>query len=126
MNCLICTISLLNGSQQARQRYEHAEDIRRGRIRLSQDTVVRHHKRAISTFEDERLGRRFRTLLHQLAGGAGQNIPFARQDWANVKAAYRLFSNPRVSEDAILSGHFRSTRDRFALASGPVLNRGAP
>jgi Transposase DNA-binding len=40
------------------------------------------------------------------------------QDWANTKAAYRFFSNERVDEDAILSGHFQATRDRTAKIGG--------
>lgn len=35
----------------------------------------------------------------------GPSISFACQDAAQSKAAYRLFSNPRVNEWAILSGH---------------------
>ncbi|WP_249784605.1 transposase DNA-binding-containing protein [Bradyrhizobium sp. IC3195] len=50
----------------------------------------------------------------------GQSIPLVCQDWANTKAAYRFFSNDRVSEVDILAGHFRSTRDR-AAAKGLVL-----
>ena len=45
----------------------------------------------------------------------------ACQDWANTKAAYRFFSNERVSEAEILGGHFASTRDRFRSTDGPVL-----
>ncbi|WP_245288268.1 hypothetical protein [Bradyrhizobium sp. Ec3.3] len=37
---------------------------------------------------------------------------------ANTKAAYRFFSNDRVSEADILAGHFQSTRDRAAAAEG--------
>jgi Transposase DNA-binding len=44
----------------------------------------------------------------------GQSIPLVCQDWANTKAAYRFFSNDRVSEADILAGHFQSTRDRAA------------
>ncbi len=72
-------------------------------------------------FKDERLGKRFRTLLQQLTEGIGKSIPFACQDWANTKAAYRFLSNPRVSEEAILSGHFHSTRERAFLVDGNVL-----
>lgn len=36
------------------------------------------------------------------------------QDWAAAKAAYRFFSNSRVSEEQILAGHFLSTRERIA------------
>jgi Transposase DNA-binding len=72
-------------------------------------------------FQDVRLGERFRKLLKQIGSAIGQAIPFACQDWANTKAAYRFFSNDRVDEEAILSGHFEATRDRFAATDGYVL-----
>src|SRR6266567_9197068 len=72
-------------------------------------------------FKDERLDRRFRALLKQLSEGLGESIPFACQDWANTKAAYRFFANERVSEEEILAGHFRSTRERFAGTNSTVL-----
>jgi len=55
-------------------------------------------------FADVRLGKRFRTLLERLSEGIGETIPMACQDWAGTKAAYRFFSNDRVSEAEILSG----------------------
>jgi hypothetical protein len=58
-------------------------------------------------FKDARLGERFGKLLKQIGSAIGQAIPFACQDWANTKAAYRFFSNDRVDEEAILSGHFQ-------------------
>jgi len=70
---------------------------------------------------DERLNRRLRKLLAQLGSAMGQSIPLVCQDWTNAKAAYRFFSNDRVSEADILAGHFRSTRDRTAATDGPVL-----
>ena len=76
---------------------------------------------ATCDFADQRLGRRFRTILEQIGSGVGQSIPLACQDWANTKAAYRFFSNDRVSEREILSGHFQSTRDRTKAAAGPIL-----
>lgn len=76
---------------------------------------------ARSTFGDKRLADRLRRLLHQLGGAVGQPLPFARQDWANTKAAYRFFSNERFGEDAILSGHFRATAGRFAATEGVIL-----
>ena len=72
-------------------------------------------------FQDVRLGERFRKLLKQIGSAIGQAIPFACQDWANTKAAYRFFSNDRVDEEAILSGHFQATHDRFAATDGHVL-----
>jgi len=72
-------------------------------------------------FQDARLSERFRKLLRQIGSAIGQAIPFACQDWANTKAAYRFFSNDRVDEEAILSGHFEATHDRFAATDGYVL-----
>src|SRR5829696_5006746 len=74
-----------------------------------------------STFKDERLGRRLRKLLVQMAGAVGAPIPLACQDWAGTKAAYRFLSNEAVSEAEILAGHLRSTRGRVAAADGPIL-----
>ena len=72
-------------------------------------------------FADERLGRRLRTLLDRMAGAIGESIPFACQDWANNKAAYRFFANDRVSEAEILGGHFRATCGRSAGSGGPIM-----
>ena len=72
-------------------------------------------------FADERLGRRLRALLAQMAGAMGESIPLACQDWAATKAAYRFFANDRVGEGEILGGHFRSTRDRAGGVGGPVM-----
>jgi hypothetical protein len=70
---------------------------------------------------DERLTRRLRKLLAQIGSDMGQSIPLVCRDWANAKAAYRFFSNERVSEADIMAGHFQSTRDRTAATDGPVL-----
>ena len=72
-------------------------------------------------FADERLGQRLRKLIERMDGAIGGSLPFACQDWANTKAAYRFFSNDRVSEAQILAGHFQATRDRFAATDGTIL-----
>lgn len=72
-------------------------------------------------FKDVRLGERFRKLLAQIGSAMGESIPLVCQDWANTKAAYRFFSNDRVSEEDILGGHFQSTRARFADCEGFIL-----
>src|ERR1700678_489118 len=72
-------------------------------------------------FNDERLGKRFRSLLEQLSSSPGGSIPLACQDWTNTKAAYRFLDNDRVSEAEILAGHFDATRDRFCATTGPIL-----
>jgi hypothetical protein len=68
---------------------------------------------AASTLPDARLDKRLRYLVEQLAKGVGRSIPWACQDWAAVKAAYRFFSNDRVSEEQIMAGHFQATRERI-------------
>jgi hypothetical protein len=73
------------------------------------------------SFADERLSKRLRKLVAQIGSAMGQSIPLVCQDWANTKAAYRFFSNDRVSEADILAGHFESTRDRMVATDGPVL-----
>jgi hypothetical protein len=70
---------------------------------------------------DERLSKRLRKLVAQMGSAMGQSIPLVCQDWTNAKAAYRFFSNERVSEADILAGHLQSTRDRTAATDGSVL-----
>ena len=59
--------------------------------------------------------------MSNLAEAMGKSIPMACQDWAATKAAYRFFSNERVSEGQILAGHFQATRERFEATPGTVL-----
>ena len=73
------------------------------------------------TLGDERLIKRLRKLLAQIGSAMGQSIPLVCQDWANAKAAYRFFSNDRVSEADILAGHFEATHDRVISADGTIL-----
>jgi hypothetical protein len=72
-------------------------------------------------FKDERLGKRFRSLIERLSSSPGDSIPLVCQDWANTKAAYRFLDNDRVSEAEILAGHFHATRNRAGAADGPIL-----
>jgi Transposase DNA-binding len=72
-------------------------------------------------FKDARHGKRLRKLLEQLSDNIGGSIPWACQDWANTKAAYRFLSNSRVSEHEILAGHFQATSDRLASSSTLIL-----
>jgi hypothetical protein len=77
------------------------------------------HEVAGCQFQDVRHGKRFVTLVAQLSGHIGGSIPFACQDWAATKAAYRFLSNARVDEEKILAGHFLCTRERFAAMKDP-------
>jgi hypothetical protein len=59
--------------------------------------------------------------VEQLAEGVGESIPWACQDWASTKAAYRFFSNKRVREEQILAGHLQSTRERLPAGDSTIL-----
>jgi hypothetical protein len=72
-------------------------------------------------FGDVRLAKRFGKLLGMMSDGLGQSVPYACQDWANTKAAYRFFSNDEVSEDQILAGHFQATRGRLSQTRQKIL-----
>lgn len=74
-----------------------------------------------SGFKDLRLGKRLGKLLGMLTDGIGQSLPYACQDWANTKAAYRFFSNARVTEEHILAGHFQATGARLAQSDQKIL-----
>jgi len=62
-----------------------------------------------------------RAMLEQFSNRIGGSIPFACQDWANTKAAYRLLSSDRITEHAILAGHLAATRSRSSAGDGPLL-----
>jgi hypothetical protein len=72
-------------------------------------------------FADARLGRRLHKLIGQMGGAIGASLPLACQDWASTKAAYRFFSNERVTEGQILAGHFQATRSRCLATDDVVL-----
>jgi Transposase DNA-binding len=72
-------------------------------------------------FKDVRLAKRFGKLLGMMSEGIGESVPYACQDWANTKAAYRFFSNSDVSEDQIMAGHFQATRGRLSQANKKIL-----
>jgi hypothetical protein len=74
-----------------------------------------------SVFPDRRLKTRLGKLLSDLGRNIGGTHPFACQDWAATKAAYRFLDNDRVDEGTILAGHFAATTARFAAAPGTVL-----
>lgn len=76
---------------------------------------------ASCNFRDERHSGRLHKLLEQLSDHIGGSIPWASQDWANTKAAYRFFSNPRISEAEILGGHFQATQERIQACDALML-----
>jgi hypothetical protein len=70
---------------------------------------------------DKRLTKRRHKLLGLIGGAMGQSIPFACQDWANAKAAYRFLSNDRLSEGRVCAAR-QSCGD---LLEQPVVESGS-
>jgi hypothetical protein len=66
---------------------------------------------ADSNFSDERLNQRLRSLVGALAADPRVSLPSLLNS-AALEAAYRFFSNPRVTPDVILSSHVEATRVR--------------
>jgi hypothetical protein len=63
---------------------------------------------------DERLNRRSHKVLEQLGDKPTHRTPTACGGWAETLAAYRLFSNAKVSPNKILAPHRKSTLERMA------------
>lgn len=99
----------------------HQPNLPEEKDRAEADTAWLDQELAGCKFKDARLGKRLRLLMGNMWKWMGESIPYACQDWANTKAAYRFFSNERVSEADIMGGHFQSTRDRFSATDGLVL-----
>lgn len=66
---------------------------------------------ANSNFKDERLNARLRSLVENLSADPSASLPRAF-DSAGLEAAYRFFSNHRVTPELILQSHFEATRKR--------------
>ena len=66
---------------------------------------------ADSNFDDERLNLRLKALVAGLSEDPCLSLPRSF-DSAGLEGAYRFFSNPRVTPDDILAGHFEATRKR--------------
>jgi len=66
---------------------------------------------ATSTFEDERLNKRLHALVATLTAEPTRSLPRAF-DSAGLEAAYRFFSNHRVTPESILAPHIQATKAR--------------
>jgi len=64
-----------------------------------------------TNFKDERLNRRLRSLVGRLSVDPSSSLPRALNS-AGLEAAYRFFSNHRVTPELILQPHFEATRKR--------------
>jgi hypothetical protein len=62
---------------------------------------------------DERLNKRGRKVLDMLAAHPDVSINAAINGWADTQAAYRFFSNPRVTPEQIIEPHRQATLERM-------------
>ncbi len=62
---------------------------------------------------DKRLNNRLVSLLHTLSNHAPESIPVGCGGWAETKAAYRFFDNPKVSSKKILEPHRQALLERI-------------
>ena len=81
---------------------------------------------AVQGLGDKRPASRPRRFLDRSSSAAGKPIPATCGDWAATKAPYRFFENPRVTEHAVLAGHFAATQARFDSAPGPTCTSNSP
>jgi hypothetical protein len=62
---------------------------------------------------DKRLNRRLIDIVETLSAKPTVSVPQACGTWARTKAVYRFWDNQRVTPEAILDGHIRSTIERI-------------
>jgi hypothetical protein len=63
------------------------------------------------SFDDARLSARLKLVVEQLAKDPSSSLP-QLFDSAGLEAAYRFFSNPKVTPEGILDPHINATRSR--------------
>ena len=63
--------------------------------------------------KDKRLNQRCQKVAEALEQQSTETINQACEDWADTKAAYRFFDNPKVSPDQILAPHYQRTVKRM-------------
>ena len=63
--------------------------------------------------KDKRLNQRCQKIAEVLEQPPTEPINQASEDWADTKAAYRFFDNPKVSPDQILAPHCQRTLKRM-------------
>lgn len=59
---------------------------------------------------DQRRTRRLLAVANHMLAGPEQSLPQQNPRWADLKAAYRLFDNDKVTFNAIADSHWRQTR----------------
>ena len=62
---------------------------------------------------DERLNRRFKLIIAQLAKCCSKTLASSFSHWKQIKASYRFFDNRKVKESEMLSPHIEQTGERI-------------
>jgi len=70
---------------------------------------------------DTRLNQRLGIVLNRLGDKPGISIPAASKGWAEIQAAYRFFSNDKVTMEKILGAHEPATLERIKSHSVVLL-----
>jgi hypothetical protein len=65
---------------------------------------------AFADLGEPRLNKRVVKIATNLAANPGGTLPQAFADWAELKAAYRFFDNPRVNFPKVMQPHLERTR----------------
>lgn len=78
-------------------------------------TELRH-----ANLGDKRLNRRLVRVVEALSAQPTASVPQACGNWADTKATYRFWGDDRLTPEAILDSHSRSSIERLA-AQGRVL-----
>lgn len=68
-------------------------------------------------FGDERLNKRFRSLVIDLLGRCGNTLASSFGSWSKIKASYRFFANPRVTYSSMLEPHIAASVSRLRNCS---------
>ena len=68
-------------------------------------------------FHDKRLSKRLLSIAKQVAAQFGKNISSSFSTWKEIKAAYRFFSNTKVTIKKLLSSHVKETLARVKTHS---------
>ncbi len=70
---------------------------------------------AFAQLGDKRRNKRLVNIAHKLAANPGGTLPQAFPDWAELKGAYRFFSNSPVSFEQIIAPHMERTQSACRL-----------
>ena len=88
---------------------------------IPQDPLWAFNEFAGADFNDLRLTERLQYLARDFERQPMASIPQACGNWAASKAAYRFWSNPKVSFHGILDPHFAKTIERVGYDSSNVI-----